>query len=58
MFELVSCPHYFAEIVIYCGLLAATGGKLLPLLMLVWVVSAALLGVAAKGFWGLALRGA
>lgn len=40
MFELVACPHYLAEIVIYFGLLATTGGELLPLLMLIWVVSA------------------
>jgi hypothetical protein len=39
LFELVSCPHYLAEVVIYCGLVLATGGQLLPLLMLVWVVS-------------------
>jgi hypothetical protein len=49
----VSCPHYFAEVVIYCGLLAATGGQLLPLLMLVWVVSDALqyrMVVVVSGF--------
>jgi hypothetical protein len=39
LFELVSCPHYLAEILIYAGLLAASGGQLLPALMLVWVVS-------------------
>lgn len=39
LFELVSCPHYLAEIVIYLGLLIASGGQLMPLLMLVWVVS-------------------
>lgn len=39
LFEFVSCPHYLAEIVIYLGLLVASGGQLMPLLMLVWVVS-------------------
>lgn len=42
LFELVSCPHYLAEIIIYGGLAVASQGQLLPLLMLVWVVSAAL----------------
>jgi 3-oxo-5-alpha-steroid 4-dehydrogenase 3 len=39
LFELVSCPHYLAEIIIYLGLLIASEGQLMPLLMLVWVVS-------------------
>jgi 3-oxo-5-alpha-steroid 4-dehydrogenase 3 len=41
LFELVSCPHYLAEVVIYLGLVVASQGQLLPLLMLIWVVSAA-----------------
>jgi 3-oxo-5-alpha-steroid 4-dehydrogenase 3 len=41
LFELVSCPHYLAEVVIYLGLFIASQGRLLPLLMLTWVVSAA-----------------
>lgn len=39
LFELVSCPHYLAEIIIYCGLLLMAEGAMLPLLMLIWVVS-------------------
>lgn len=46
LFELVSCPHYLAEVVIYLGLVIASQGRLLPLLMLTWVVS------AAAGCWG------
>jgi steroid 5-alpha reductase family enzyme len=38
LFELVSCPHYFAEIVIYLGLLLLTQGSLVAWLMNVWVV--------------------
>ena len=39
-FELVSCPHYLAEILIYCGLLAAAGAREpAGWLMLAWVVS-------------------
>jgi len=39
-FELVSCPHYFAEIVIYVGLaLILTGVNTKPWLMAIWVVS-------------------
>jgi len=40
-FELVSCPHYLAEIVIYAGLALVAGrGRLLPWLVLAWVVRA------------------
>lgn len=39
LFEWVSCPHYLAEIIIYCGLALVTGGSINSLLMLVWVVS-------------------
>jgi len=40
-FELVSCPHYLGEVVIYCGLaLVAEGGRRVTAwLMLLWVVS-------------------
>ena len=38
-FELVSCPHYLAEIVIYGGLALVAGrGQPLPWLVLTWVV--------------------
>ena len=38
-FHLVSCPHYFAEIVIYFGLaLLNTGVNLKPWFMVAWVV--------------------
>lgn len=38
-FELVSCPHYLAEIVVYAGLALVAGrGQLLPWLVLTWVV--------------------
>lgn len=40
LFEWVSCPHYLAEIIIYLGLVLASQGQLMPVLMLVWVVSA------------------
>lgn len=37
-FELVSCPHYLGEVVIYAGLVGASGGRLpAPWLMLLWV---------------------
>ena len=39
LFELVSCPHYFAEIVIYGGLALLVGdSRPLVLLILGWVV--------------------
>ena len=42
-FELVSCPHYLAEIVIYAGLALVAGrGQLLPWLVVTWVVRPAL----------------
>lgn len=38
-FELVSCPHYLAEIAIYCGLAMIAGpSRPLVLLIVVWVV--------------------
>ena len=39
MFEWVSCPHYLAEIIIYCGLALVTAGSINTVLMVVWVVS-------------------
>lgn len=51
LFELVSCPHYLAEVVIYCGLVLATGGQLLPLLMLVWVAVNLVLAAGATHKW-------
>ena len=39
LFELVSCPHYLAEIIIYIGLLGMMGPqRLLPWLILLWLV--------------------
>lgn len=39
-FELVSCPHYLGEVVIYAGLaLALAGQRVTAWLMLLWVVS-------------------
>ncbi|KAK1275711.1 Polyprenol reductase 1 [Acorus gramineus] len=39
-FEMVSCPHYLAEIIIYFGVLVATGGLDITIwLLLVFVVS-------------------
>ena len=40
LFELVSCPHYLGEVVVYIGIVLLTGGRLLNAwLMLAWVVS-------------------
>lgn len=45
-FELVSCPHYLAEIVIYAGLALVAGrGQLLLWLVLTWVVRHSLMGI-------------
>lgn len=39
-FELVSCPHYLGEVVIYAGLAVALAGRRVTAwLMLLWVVS-------------------
>lgn len=39
-FELVSCPHYLGEIVIYLGLAILTGTRVVgPWMMVAWVVS-------------------
>eukprot|EP00775_Hariotina_reticulata_P013366 gene13366-13493_t len=51
LFELVSCPHYLAEIIIYCGLLLMTEGSLLPLLMLTWVGCNLVLAAQATHSW-------
>lgn len=59
LFELVSCPHYLAEIIIYIGLLIASEGQLMPLLMLVWVVSSVCSGKGCRllvGFWAKCLH--
>ena len=40
-FELVSCPHYFAEIVIYGGFVVLLGARSITIwLVFLWVVSA------------------
>ncbi len=41
LFELVSCPHYLGEVVIYAGLALLCWPSTKPLLMLLWVVSRA-----------------
>lgn len=52
-FELVSCPHYLAEIVIYAGLALVAGrGRLLPWLILAWVVRPPLRIVAMRVLGG------
>ena len=39
LFELVSCPHYLAEIIIYLGLLGVIGPySWRPWLILTWLV--------------------
>lgn len=51
-FELVSCPHYLAEILIYCGLLAAAGARQpAGWLMLVWVASNLALAAGMTQRW-------
>ncbi|CAD7705418.1 unnamed protein product [Ostreobium quekettii] len=39
LFEYVSCPHYFAEIIIYSGLLVTQAAKPALHLVMLWVVS-------------------
>jgi len=39
LFEYVSCPHYFAEIIIYSGLLVTQAAKPAFHLIMLWVVS-------------------
>ncbi|GBF99251.1 polyprenol reductase-like [Raphidocelis subcapitata] len=51
LFELVSCPHYLAEIIIYCGLALAAGGSANTLLMLVWVSVNLVLAAGATQAW-------
>lgn len=48
LFEWVSCPHYFGEIVIYGGLALVTRGAPGPLLALAWVVSETTSKIAIK----------
>ena len=51
-FELVSCPHYLAEILVYVGLvLLERGGGLAHWLMLAWVVSEWRCGGVGWGGW-------
>jgi hypothetical protein len=38
-FELVSCPHYLAEVLIYSGVLLLTRGRPVLALVTIWVVS-------------------
>jgi hypothetical protein len=39
LFEVVSCPHYLGEIIVYLGLVILTGGaQVNAWLMLAWVV--------------------
>ncbi|XP_056160151.1 polyprenol reductase 2-like isoform X2 [Syzygium oleosum] len=47
-FERVSCPHYLAEIVIYAGLVVASGGSDLTIWLLFGFVVANLVFVAAE----------
>ncbi|GAV73308.1 Steroid_dh domain-containing protein [Cephalotus follicularis] len=47
-FEIVSCPHYLAEIVIYAGLLIASGGSDLTVWLLIGFVVANLVLAAAE----------
>lgn len=47
-FEYVSCPHYFAEIVIYAGILVASGGSDITLWLLFMFVVANLFLAAAE----------
>ncbi|KAK9811791.1 hypothetical protein WJX72_010154 [[Myrmecia] bisecta] len=51
-FEYVSCPHYLGEIIIYAGLLVLLGPqRLLPWLMLTWVVANLLLAAGPTHRW-------
>jgi hypothetical protein len=38
LFELVSCPHYLGEVIIYAGLAVVVNGDRLALAVLAWVV--------------------
>ncbi|KAI8472928.1 MAG: 3-oxo-5-alpha-steroid 4-dehydrogenase-domain-containing protein [Monoraphidium minutum] len=51
LFEWVSCPHYLAEIIIYCGLALVTGLSTNALLMLVWVAVNLVLAAGATQAW-------
>lgn len=51
-FEYVSCPHYFAEIVIYAGILFATGGSDITVwLLFIFVVSNLVFAAAETHRW-------
>jgi len=51
MFELVSCPHYLGEIVIYLGLALLTWPAIRPRLMLLWVVVNLVLAAGPTHRW-------
>jgi len=51
LFDLVSCPHYFAEIVIYVGFAVLLKGRGAVLLVLAWVVLNLVLGARAMHAW-------
>ncbi|KAK9918388.1 hypothetical protein WJX75_003718 [Coccomyxa subellipsoidea] len=51
-FELVSCPHYLGEIVIYAGLLIVLGcNNLLSYIIFIWVVANLLLAAGPTHKW-------
>ncbi|GAX80420.1 hypothetical protein CEUSTIGMA_g7859.t1 [Chlamydomonas eustigma] len=51
LFELVSCPHYFGEVLIYLGLLLLAEGRVNAWLMLGWVVLNLVLAANATHAW-------
>lgn len=51
MFELVSCPHYLAEILIYAAIATVTGGRTGPLLIGTWVLLNLVLAAGATQRW-------
>eukprot|EP00899_Mesostigma_viride_P009290 jgi/Mesvir1/18362/Mv25077-RA.2 len=52
-FELVSCPHYLAEVVVYLGLLLVAGAStaVTAWLLLLWVVANLTLGAVQTHHW-------
>lgn len=51
LFEYVSCPHYFAECLIYTGFFVIRGGSVLQLLQLGWVFSNLVITATATHKW-------
>lgn len=51
MFEVVSCPHYLGEVVIYLGLALVCWPAVKPMLMLLWVVVNLVLAAGATQDW-------